>query len=92
MLESEVTGIMVYYYYVCKRKLWYYLHEIRMESENQDVKLGKILDANSYMLRGELNKYVRKDIDSVILFTSRDERWLNKEFIGKVDDKTSRFL
>lgn len=44
MLESEVTGIMVYYYYVCKRKLWYYLHEIRMESENQDVKLGKILE------------------------------------------------
>ncbi len=61
MLENEVTGIMVYYYYVCKRKLWYYLHEIRMEAENQDVKLGKILDENSYMRD---NKHVM--IDGVI--------------------------
>lgn len=61
VLESEVTGIMVYYYYVCKRKLWYYLHEIRMEAENQDVKLGKLLDENSYMRD---NKHVM--IDGVI--------------------------
>ncbi len=61
MQESEVTGIMVYYYYVCKRKLWYYLHEIRMETENQDVKLGKMLDENSYMRD---NKHIM--IDGVI--------------------------
>lgn len=39
MQEDEVTGAMVYYYYVCKRKLWYFLHEIRMEHDNQDVEL-----------------------------------------------------
>ena len=55
MQKDEVTGAMVYYYYVCKRKLWYFLHEIRMEHDNQDVKLGKLLDEKSY---GRENKHV----------------------------------
>ena len=40
----------------------------------------------------ELKQFIRKDVDSVILFSSRDERWLKKEFIGLNDDKTSRFI
>lgn len=47
-MEERVTGIMIYYYFVCKRKLWYFIHEINMESENEDVILGKLLDENSY--------------------------------------------
>lgn len=39
---------MIYYYFVCKRKLWYFVHEINMENENEDVMLGKLLDENSY--------------------------------------------
>lgn len=39
---------MVYYYFVCHRKLWYFLHEIQMENENEDVKIGKEIDENSY--------------------------------------------
>lgn len=53
---------------------------------------GNINLANIEMLKCELKQYIRKDIDSVILFTSRDEKWLSKEFIGVEDDKTSRFL
>lgn len=47
-MEKNVTGIMVYYYQVCKRKLWYFYHEIQMEQENENVILGKILDEESY--------------------------------------------
>ena len=43
-------------------------------------------------LKNELKQFIRKDVDSVILFSSRDERWLKKEFIGLNDDKTSRFI
>jgi len=44
-------------------------------------------------LNKELEEYVRDDMDSVILFKSRNQRWLDKEFIGKVEeDKTSNFL
>lgn len=39
---------MVYYNFVCKRKLWYFTHEISMENENENVMLGKLLDENSY--------------------------------------------
>ena len=47
-MDSEITGIMVYYYFVCKRKLWYFCHGIQMEAENENVQLGKLLDASSY--------------------------------------------
>lgn len=61
MTEEQVTGIMVYYYYVCKRKLWYYIHEIRMEYDNQNVKIGKLLDETAY---ARDNKHVM--IDGII--------------------------
>lgn len=60
-MEERITGVMVYYYFVCKRKLWYFCHEINMESQNEDVMLGKILDESSYQ-RGE--KHI--NIDNII--------------------------
>lgn len=47
-MENRITGVMIYYYFVCKRKLWYFVHEINMESENENVLLGKLLDESSY--------------------------------------------
>lgn len=60
-MEERITGVMIYYYFVCKRKLWYFIHEISMEAENEDVMLGKLLDENSYQ-RDE--KHI--NIDNVI--------------------------
>lgn len=45
---EKITGIMMYYYYVCSRKLWYFCHEIQMEQENENVAVGKVLDETSY--------------------------------------------
>lgn len=47
-MEKRITGVMIYYYFICKRKLWYFVHEINMESENENVMLGKLLDEASY--------------------------------------------
>lgn len=47
-MEDRITGVMIYYYFVCKRKLWYFTHELNMENENENVMLGKLLDENSY--------------------------------------------
>lgn len=44
----KITGLMVYYYFVCHRKLWYFVNEINMEQNSELVELGKILDENSY--------------------------------------------
>jgi RecB family exonuclease len=52
---------MMYYYVVCARKLWYFYHEIQMEQDNENVKIGKIIDETSYRRD---NKHI--NIDNVI--------------------------
>lgn len=47
-MERKITGVMVYYHEICKRKLWYFYHGIQMEHENENVKIGKILDEETY--------------------------------------------
>lgn len=47
-MQREISGMMFYYYFVCKRKLWFFTNEIQMESENKDVIIGKLIDENSY--------------------------------------------
>ena len=54
---------------------------------------GELLESQAMKLKTELNKYIREDKDSLILFKSRNQRWLEKEFWGKLEeDKTDNFL
>lgn len=53
---------------------------------------GELSEAQIVKLNYELKKVIRDNIDSVILFKSRSERWLNKEMLGKKEDKTSNFI
>lgn len=53
---------------------------------------GDITPALLKKLQAELSAYIREDRDSVLVFKSREERWLQKEFWGKKDDKTSNFF
>lgn len=46
--DLKITGIMFYYYFICKRKLWYFKNEIQMESNSEAVELGKLIDENTY--------------------------------------------
>lgn len=39
---------MVYYYFVCERKLWYFVNQIGMEQNSELVSIGKILDDTTY--------------------------------------------
>ena len=45
---KEITGMMVYYYFVCKKKLWYFVNQIQMEQNSELVEIGKIIDETSY--------------------------------------------
>ena len=54
---------------------------------------GELLESQAIKLKAELDRYIREDKDSVILFKSRNQRWLDKEFFFIIeDDKTSNFL
>ncbi len=59
--EKQITGIMIYYNEVCKRKLWYFVNSIQMEVESDDVLIGKFLDDDSY---NREDKHI--NIDNVI--------------------------
>lgn len=68
---------------ICKR----YLHHVQ-----NSVFEGEISKAQIVQLKGELKKYIRQDMDSVIIFKSREQRWMEKELWGIQEDITSNFL
>ena len=80
-MENRITGVMIYYYFVCRRKLWYFCHEIRMEAENEDVILGKILDESSY---SKNEKHINIDNIINIDFISEHKELHEKGFIALV--------
>lgn len=45
---KNITGLMIYYYFVCQRRLWYFVNSINMEQNSELVEIGKILDETSY--------------------------------------------
>ena len=47
-MDPKITGMMIYYYFVCQRKLWYFCHEITMEHNSEAVKIGKAIDEQTY--------------------------------------------
>lgn len=40
-------------------------------------------------MQNELKPYINSELDSVILFKSRQQKWLDKEWWGKQADVTS---
>lgn len=44
----NITGVMVYYYFICKKKLWYFIKDINMEHTSELVGMGKLLDESTY--------------------------------------------
>jgi len=53
---------------------------------------GEITKVQLTKLQQEIKLYVDKEYDSVIIFKCRQEKWLDKEFWAKEDDKNSIFL
>lgn len=45
---KKITGVMVYYYFVCKRKLWFFINDLNMEQDSDLVGMGKLIDETSY--------------------------------------------
>lgn len=53
---------------------------------------GNLKESELLSLEYELNNYIRKDRDSVIIYKSRSENWVDKKFLGKKDNKTSNMF
>lgn len=48
MSERNLTGQHYHYYSICKTKLWYHHHRLLYAEENEYVKLGKLIDEQSF--------------------------------------------
>lgn len=44
----RISGTTFYYSYVCLRKMWYFVHEINMESNSEAVSIGKSIHDQYY--------------------------------------------
>jgi CRISPR-associated exonuclease Cas4 len=47
----QFTGLEVNYYFICRKKLWWFAHGVTMEQEHDRVKLGKLVHEESYQRR-----------------------------------------
>lgn len=47
-MKTKISGVMVNYYFICPRKLWYFTRDIQMEEDNSLVGMGKLIDEDSY--------------------------------------------
>lgn len=49
MLETDpITGVMVQYYYTCKRELWFYANRINMNYDDDNIAIGRQIQRESY--------------------------------------------
>ena len=74
------------------RKRWSHIFKIckkYMSHIQNSVFEGELSKVQLTKMQKELLPYINNELDSVILFKSRQEKWLDKELWGKQDDTTS---
>ncbi len=82
--NKEGQKVLRNVYKICKK----YLVHIQ-----NSVFEGELLESQLLKLKSELQTYIRDDKDSVIVFKSRNQRWMEKTFFGKIeDDITDNFI
>ena len=79
-IEDNGAKILRNVFKICKK----YLTHIQNSVFEGELSKGQLAQ-----LQKELKEYIDKELDSVIIFKSRQEKWLDKEFWGKEDDLTS---
>lgn len=54
---------------------------------------GELTKAQLAKLKSELNKWVRSDEDTIIIFKNNNKKWLKKEFLGMdLSSETDNFF
>ena len=96
---KNVTGVMMYYYFVCKRKLWFFTNDITMERGCELVGMGKLIDEASYtrkkknlLIDGTINIDFLKDWEVIHEVKksrklSEASRWQLKYYIWILKEK-----
>lgn len=49
---------------------------------------GEILESDLFKLKSRLEREINKKYDSIIIFKTRNEKWLDREVIGIAEDNS----
>ncbi len=79
-----ITGNLINAYFVCRRKLWLFAHEVSPRKDNQLLEIGRIIAEESY--RREIKEIAFGSV-KIDLIRKRDGEF----FVSEVK-KSSRFL
>jgi CRISPR-associated exonuclease Cas4 len=44
----KITGTMIYYYFTCKRELWFFYNKINFDFQDENELIGRLIDEESY--------------------------------------------
>ncbi|ASJ09419.1 CRISPR-associated protein Cas4 [Thermococcus siculi] len=44
----RITGVMIQYYFTCKRELWFFSRGLQFDFENEDMLIGRVIHQESY--------------------------------------------
>lgn len=91
-LRAKLSGTMMAYYIVCKRKLWLFANHITMEKESDLVEIGKLIsettfkrEKNKEMLIGDTLKIDFLKIgDRIVVHEVKKSRKLEEAHIWQV--------
>jgi CRISPR-associated exonuclease Cas4 len=45
----DITGTLIWYYYICPREAWLMAHEINPEQDNPYIDIGRLIHEESYL-------------------------------------------
>jgi CRISPR-associated exonuclease Cas4 len=83
----KVTGVEINYYFVCKRKLWFFCHGMSMESNSTLVEIGKEVHDQSYQRE---SKEIMID-DIICIDFLEKELIINETKLTKSMEEATRF-
>lgn len=82
-LDEDGSRVLRKVFKICKR----YLSHIQNSVFEGELSKGQLIS-----LKSELKEFIRKDRDSIIIFESKNGKWLDKEMLGIKEDRSDNFL
>uniref|UniRef100_A0A7C2K4C2 CRISPR-associated exonuclease Cas4 n=1 Tax=candidate division WOR-3 bacterium TaxID=2052148 RepID=A0A7C2K4C2_UNCW3 len=84
VIEVEITGTLIWYYYICRREVWLMSRHITPWQENPFIELGRLISKETYE---RSKKEIKVENVVIDIIKSADHKIL----VGEVK-KSSRFL
>ena len=84
IMKNKINGTQINYYFICKTKLWLFSHNIQLEHQSENVKLGKILHEDSfkrekdYLIDNLINVDFIKITDSIEIHEVKKSQKMDK--------------